>query len=424
VGRAFNVGGALFNSAAPSPPPPAAPNTRTAMIGDSLTTHRLDYNWSPFFWINGIAARGAQKLVANAGVAGETVSQMLARVNNLYTDASPGLAGLSPLGLVYVRAGTNDARNGTSIATLATNYTAFLNAVKTYCDRVIILSVPPIGSTESSFATKNALTLDYNSWLSAFAAANPSGFTYVNDSANLRDGGGAQLSGYFNSDGIHNDGRATWRQGVDASAALSSLFSSYSYASPVSSDAADVYPAQPQWVPNHVMAGAGPTATGWGIGALGAGFTLSTSLVAADGGDPNPTPWQRVTPTSVGYTGSGEAIVITSSLTGRSVTTTDPLAWDIIVEVRFNGFDTRPFKWARLWVMSVSSGQPITEDLDLKMGGESSITHESVVVRFAMPRKTLNNEAGGVSLRWEWATRSAYSGAMGSFDFRCLTVRG
>ena len=394
------------------------------MIGDSLTTHLLDYNWSPFFWLNGLAAKGAQQLVANAGVAGDTVGNVLSRVNNAYTNASPGLDGLSPLGLIYLRIGTNDARNLTPISTLSTSYTSLLNAVKAYCDRVIIFSVPPIGASESNFAAKNALTLDYNSWLSAFATANPSGFTFVNDSANLRDGGGAQLAGYFNADGIHNDGRATWKEGVDSATLLASLFNSWGYTSPLSTNAADVYPAQPQWVPNHVMAGAGPIATNWSIGGYGTGFTQNTSIVAADVGDPNQVPWQRVEPTSVGYAGMGEALLITSPLNGRSVTTTDPDSWDIMVEIRFNGFDTRPFKWSRIVVFSTASSQPVTYDLDLKMGGEASITHSSVVVRHKMPRKTYNNEASGVSLRWEWATRSSYTGSMGSFDFRCCTVRG
>ncbi len=399
------------------------PDVRTALMGDSLTTHLLDYNWSPIFWGNGLLG-GALKVVANAGISGDTVGDMLARVSNAYTAPTPGLGGLSPLGWIVFRGGTNNARNGTPISSLQSTYTSLLNDLATRAEKVVILSVPPIGPSEPSFATKNALTIEYNTWLASFAAGNPTKFTFVDDSAGLRDVDGSQLAGYFNADGIHNDGRATYVEGVALASGLSSLIGGYAYPSPVSASAADVYPAQPQWVPNHIMAGAGPVATGWSIGAIGGGFTVTPSLVAAGGSDPNQTPWQRVTPTEVGYTGSGEAIVITSSLSGRSVTTTDPAAWDIIVELRFNNFDTRPFRWARLWVMSVADSQPITYDLDLKMGGEASITHGSVVLRFAMPRKTYNAEPSGVSLRWEWATRSAFSGVMGSFDFRCLTVRG
>lgn len=397
------------------------PSVRVALMGDSLTTHLLGYNWSPIFWWNGLLG-GKLQVVANAGVAGDTVANMLSRVDNSY--ATGGLAGLSPLGFIQFRGGTNDARNNTSITSLATTYTSLLNNLKSKCEGpVIILSVPPIGPTEANFATANSRTQEYNTWLQNFAATN-SGFIYVDDSANLRDGAGAQLSGYFNSDGIHNDGRATWRQGVDAAAILAPYINAYNYPSPVSTSAADVYPTQPQWVPNHLMSGGGSVATGWSIGGYGSGFTQTTSIVAADAGDSNQTPWQRVAPTAVGYTGSGEALLITSALNGRTVTASDPTSWDIIVEIRFNAFDTRPFKWSRIMVFSVGSSQPISYDLDLKLGGEASITHSSVVCRHKMPRMTFNNEASGISLRWEWATRFAYTGSMGSFDFRCFTVRG
>ena len=48
--------------------PIVIPGANTAIIGDSLTTEKLGYNWSPFFWINGLGAKGAQKLIHNAGV--------------------------------------------------------------------------------------------------------------------------------------------------------------------------------------------------------------------------------------------------------------------------------------------------------------------------------------------------------------------
>lgn len=398
-----------------------SPEERTALIGDSLTTHLLGYNWSPAFWFNGLNG-GGLKIVANAGVSGETVGQMLARVDNAYTHASPGLAGLSPLGRIIFRGGTNDARASATWASISSNVSALLTKLKGYCTgKVIILSVPPVGPSEGGYAAINALTITYNTGLAALAAADPTRLLFIDDSANLREGDGSQKTGYFNGDGIHNNGRATWKEGVDAATLIGSEISRFP--SPLSTNSADKYPAQPQWVPNHVMAGAGPTATGWSIGGYGSGFTVGTSIVAADGGDPNQTPWQRVTPTAVGYTGSGEALLITSALTGRAVTTTDPTAWDVMVELRFNAFNTNYFKWSRLMIFSADDSQPVSFDLDLKMGGEI-ITHNSVVFRAAMPRATFNDEASGISLRWEWATSAAFTGGMGSFDFRCLTVRG
>lgn len=401
---------------------PPQVSARTALLGDSLTTHLLGYNWAPAFWINGLAAGGGLQIVANAGINGNTVADMLARVDNAYTAATPGLAGLGTLGRIIWRGGTNDARAAQTWAAISGTVSALLDKLKGYCvGKVIILSVPPVGPTESDYAAINTRTIAYNVGLAALAAADPTRLLFIDDSAGLRDVDGSQLAGYFNADGIHNDGRATWKEGVDGAALLAAELAGYP--SPLSTDAADVYPAQPQWVPNHVMAGAGPTATGWSIGGYGSGFTVGTSIVAADAEDPNQTPWQRVTPTAIGYAGMGESVLITSALSGRSVTNVDPVAFDIMCELRFNAFDASKFKWARINVYSVADSQPITHDLDLKMGGET-ITHDSVVLRHAMPRSTMNNEASGVSLRFEFATRSAYTGSMGSFDFRCATVRG
>lgn len=426
--RAFNTTRSAFKSAAPAPPPA---EVETAIIGDSLTTHLLGYNWSPFWWANGIAAGGALKLVANAGISGNTVGDMLARVDNAYTNATPGLAGLGTLGRIIFRGGTNDARASQSWSSISGTVSSLLTKLKGYCTgKVIILSVPPVGPTEGSYATINALTLDYNVGLSALAAADPTRLLFVNDSANLRNGDGSQKSGYFQADGIHNDGRATWREGVDAAALLASELSGY--ASPVSTDAADVYPAQPQWNDNHLMTGTGGSVgtgftgqvcNGYGIGGYGSGYTGTLSIVAADVGDPNQTPWQRVAPTEVPYTGAGEAILISKNFTGRSITSVDPASMDIVVEVRFNAFDASRFKWSRIQILGGTSNQPLFPDLDLKMGGET-ITHGSVVARIAMPRLSGGGSESGLSIRWEFATRSAFTGSMGSFDFRCLTVRG
>lgn len=410
-------GGGVFAGIAP--PPVSA---RTALLGDSLTTHLLGYNWSPIFWGSGLNG-GPLQIVANAGISGNTVGDMLARVDNAYTNATPGLAGLGTLGRIVFRGGTNDARSSQTWASISATVSSLLTKLKGYCDgKVIILSVPPVGPSEAGYAAINTLTIAYNVGLAALAAADPTRLLFVDCAAVLRNPDGSQKSGLFNGDGIHHDGPATLLEGIELGALLATELAGY--ASPLSTDAADKYPAQPQWVPNHVMAGAGPTATGWSIGGYGSGFTVGTSLEAADVGDPNQTPWQWVEPTAVGYTGGGEALLITSALTGRAVTTSDPTSWDVVVQVRFEAFDTRPFKWSRLMVFSVDDSQPVSVDLDLKMGGEASITHGSVVKRLAMPRTTFNDEAGGVSLRWEWATRFAYTGSMGRFGFRCLTVEG
>lgn len=409
-------------SALQGPPP----SDRTALIGDSLTTAWLGYNWSPAYWANGLNG-GVLKIVANAGISGNTVADMLARVDNLYTAATPGLAGLGTLGRIIARFLTNDARANTAWSGVSSNVNALIAKLKSYCTgKVIILSVPPVGPSEANYAVINARTIEYNTQLAALCASDPR-LMFVDDSAGLRNGDGSQKSGYFNPDGIHNDGRATYVEGLALASALASELAGYP--SPVSTSSADVYPAQPQWNDNHLMTGSvasggfsGQVATGYGIGGYGSGFSGLVYLSAADSGDTNTTPWQWVEPTAVAYTGAGEAIVITKGLVGRTITSGDPVDMDIVVEVRFDAFDTNYFKWSRIQLMGGTSSQPLFADLDLKMGGEI-ITHNRVVKRIAMPRIFAASESG-LSVRWEWATRSAFSGSMGRFGFRCLTARG
>ena len=50
-----------------------------------------------------------------------------------------------------------------------------------------MLSVPPIGPSEGSYAAKNTLTQDYNTGIAALCAATPGSYTFINDSANTRD---------------------------------------------------------------------------------------------------------------------------------------------------------------------------------------------------------------------------------------------
>ena len=405
-------------------------SVRTALIGDSLTTHLLGYNWSPVFWFNGLNG-GPLQVVANAGISGNTIADMLARVDNLYSAATPGLAGLGTLGRIICRWLTNNARADQPWSSVSADVVAMIAKCKGYCTgKVIIESVPPVGPTEANYAAVNARTQEYNTQLAALCAADPARLLFIDDSANLRNPDGSQTSGYFQADGVHNDGRATWKEGVDAATLLATELSGYS--SPLSTSSSDVYPTQSQWNDNHVNSGTGGTTSGgftgtlpngYGVGGYGSGFAGTTSIVAASGGDPNTTPWVRVTPTQVGYTGAGEAILITKALTGRSVTSVDPAVLEIMVELRFNSFDTTYFKWSRIQIMGGTSSQPIMPDLDLKMGGEV-ITHSSVVARIAMPRLAGGVSESGLSIRWEFATRSAFTGSMGSFDFRCLTVRG
>lgn len=395
---------------------------RTALIGDSLTDKRTDLNRNlhPFWWLNGLGANGGMKLVANAGNNGDTAAQMLARVNNAYTAGSPGLAGLGSLGRVFIRGFANDARAGSSWATIESDVLDLLTACKSYCERVVILSASPIGTPDSNFAASNALQTAYNVELAALAAANPTLYVYADDNVSTRDGSAVAVANCF-TDGVHTSGRGIYLQGVDGATALTSHLAGYS--SPLVTDAGDVYPTTQQLVPNHLMTGTGGTAgtgmsgsvaTDWTVSRTGSANTATVSKVAAGGGDPNTTAWQRIAPTQVN---SGDIIRLSAALLGGNTANTQN-AIEMMFEVRFNALDSSKFSVLRSYV-TTDSGD-VTTNMDLKMGAET-IT-KTLTVRHALPRSN-SSSFSNPTLRIDLVASASFTGSMGSIDIRNATAR-
>lgn len=391
--------------------------TNSAIVGDSITATAR--NTSGFYWANG-ANGGKMKLVANCGVSGDRSWQVLARIDNAYTNASPGLAGLSNLGRVFIRIGTNDCLDGTAVASAAANLTSLLNKIAGYTQKVYILAVPPLGAT---YASANALVPAWNAWYAAFAAANPSQFTYIDDCVNLRDGSGNQLGQYFDPDQVHLGPAGVYQMGLIQSAALASEISVY--ASPLSKDAADIYPAQPQWNPNPVNAGTGGGKDGGvtgnvanGIYIAHSGSATSVAIVAADVGDANQTPWQRITPVS-GTNTSWIRAGITA--VGRAMSSVDPFALDTMVEIRLSNIDATKLGEIMLRVVA-NTGELLSSDASLKMGIVTGI-NKTVVLRHAIKRAGATTPASALIYLY-LNMQGNYSSSIGDIDFRCLTVRG
>ena len=392
------------------------------MMGDSLTEQ--SYGVTPWYWQVGVAG-GVLKTLSNSGVASETVANMVTRADNSYTHATlPGLAGLPPLGFIALRAGTNDARVGALSSGIQASYASLIASLKTRLaagGKIVIFPVPPLGGAS---AAANANVPGYNSYLQSLVAAD-STLVWIDDCTAVKDGAGAQIASFF-TDGIHMNGSGTMQLGITGGTALASLLAPFAYASPVSSDAADVYPAQPQWNPNHVNSGSaassgaftGTAPTGYSVSNNGAGVAGTVSIVAADGGDSNATPWMRITPSQAQ---SGSSVSISRALSGRTITTSDPSALDVLVQVRFTGFDTRQWSTMRLWSQG-STGAKVSQELTAPMGGDASVTR-TVTFRHALPRKTANAEAS-LTLYLYLTAGATLTAGMGSIDFRCITLRG
>ena len=394
-------------------------NANAALIGDSITAPAPARNTSAFYWANGING-GKLKLVANCGVSGDLTWQVVARLDNDYTAASPGLAGLPPLGRVFIRIGTNDCLDGSTVASCATTLNSILSKLGIYAQKVYILAVPPLGST---YAAANALVPSWNSWYSDYCSAHASQFTFIDDCVNLRDGSGNQLGQYFDADQVHLGPAGVYQMGLIQAAVLASGLSGYP--SPLSKDAADTYPAKPQWNPNHVNAGTGGGKDGGVTGTVAnslyiahSGSSTVVSVVAADTGDANQTPWQRITPVSGNSTSWIRAEM---SAAGRTMSSGDPLALETMVEIRLANIDSTKLSEILLRMVG-NTGELLSPDASLKMGVVSSINN-TVVLRHAIKRNGSTTPTS--AMIYLFITMVAnYSSSVGDIDFRCLTVRG
>lgn len=395
-----------------------------ALYGDSLQTHRLGYNLSPSIIANGILG-GGRKIIANLGVAGNTVGQMLARVHNLHTAGNPGFGGLPRLAEIDFRGGTNDGRYYALNGSVQSAYEALLNAFLNYGDTVTVRAVPPLGGPE---AAANANIAAYNAFQQALCATNPR-WRWIDDCSGLRDGSGSQIASMFNIDGVHTGPSGVYTQGVTTASLDAARVAALGIPSPLITNPAMVYPAAAQWCKNPTNAGTGGTAgsgfTGtvanhFSIGAAGAGNTGICYLEAAQAGDPNQMPWQFIEPTQVSRTGAGESIRITTQLAGRPFTDIDPASLDMVVEVRLDAMDSAYINLARMWVQG-NTGHVVTENLDLRMGG-GPLTN-TIVLRLCMPRPTAVAQTT-LTVYWDWVIAANRTGPMGRFGYRCLSLGG
>lgn len=388
-----------------------------ALMGDSLTSDM--YGKTVWYTLNALSG-GRIKLLANCGVVADTIGQMLARVDNLYTNGAPGFAGLAALagvnkiGYAVVRAGTNNIRDGSTIDGSTAAYTSLLNALAGYATKVIILGVTPVWGN----ATANASSIAYNVWLSNFAAANPDVFTFVDDSLGLRLPNGDPDPAYQGDD-VHYLSAGIGPMGAIADAALRPMLSVY--ASPLSTDPADVYPAQPQWVINPTMSGAGGTkGSGFSgtvasnFGVIGNSATAVMSIVPADGGDPNQTPWQRIDVTGA------NALQLTPGTQGRSMTSTDPMQLDSMFELRLINADTTKMNAVSLTIQADTT-EFIAPSATLYFAPSASLNATYVL-------RNSKSRAGATSPSYlnygiDFACATP-GGSAGAFDVRCVSARG
>lgn len=398
-----------------------------AIIGDSLTSH--DYACTPIYWQLGLAG-APTRLLANCGAGGQTIDGCAGQIDRDYRIEYPGFSGLPPLKLGIIRIGTNDSRGGSAIDNARkASYRTLLTRALTYAEHVLFLPVPPEG--EGITVAINTQVAGYNAFLQELVAEDPTRRHYLDDCADLVDGGGAVITSYYDSDMLHINGAGSYRMALTSEGAFAALLASLGFTagsySPLVTDPAIVYPTYPQWHPNPTNVGTGGTkGSGWSGSVIdggllefyGSGGSGTASIVAADGGDPIQIPWQRMAPT-VASSGGGFGLSFTGA--GRTITGSDPDTLEQVLEVRFNDFKAYDQMVSRLFP---TGGGTITPSQYLRWSGSTGANR-----RATHYQKFARINAGGTGatsiVRLEFGgAASGYSGAMGSVDVRCHTVRG
>lgn len=405
---------AIYGRGTPAPPPTGWTGD-LLVAGDSITSNA--YQSAPYRWSLPLA-RSPVRLATNVGISGVTLDAF-------WTDywASQVLAA-SP-SIVMLRLGTNSL--ALSYATFMTQYQRFTDSLIANNIKGILCAVPPRTGYSSSI-------LAINAGIAALAAANPSMLRFTDDCLDLADINYVQDATCFH-DGVHPNQRGQYRAGVRQAADLVNIFAANDPRITSASDTYYLTPTSDQWVKNPFNSGTGGSKgsgiTGtvpdfWSVSNTGAGTTAVASIVAADGGDPNQTPWLRMDITGLG--GAGHILTVSTTL-GHPALDADLLTvkrLDMICECRFDLTDTTNLNRFVMYGLQ-GSARPGPE---LRMGiKDNGAISKTALLRSSYARNedgaaVVSHAANSISFRFELDILAAQAVSVGHIDFRLASVRG
>lgn len=393
---------------------------RIIVAGDSLTDSGQSWGGGGYLW--GLALARSPVLVSrNAGIAGNNIGQLTGRW-------AADVAAYSPAA-VMTRIGTNDVESGST-----TTITAFSAAYQPIIDWHLTNGIPGIiHAIPPESGTPGAAIVARNDWLAAQCAAHSSLLKFANDSTDLGDAGYAYQSQYY-ADGTHLNGYGRRKQGERMAPILSALFGNAECRLLDPTDNTLTNPASNQHVKNPHMAGTsgtvgagftGTAPTAWSLSRSGGG-TAQCSIVAADPGDPVQVPWLRVTPQTAA---AGEQFTVSSLLQHPAYDTTlsSLTRLDLTAEVRFNSLDASKFTQLNSGVVD---GAYVPSDWHILYMGYPQTLNEAVIVRQGLPRDNVfwsdvAHAANSLTVKFLLtASASGFTSSPGSFDIRCVSVRG
>lgn len=189
----------------------ARPGGRGVALGDSITqASDQDSNKTQgASWPNYLTMfSGGRATVINAGIAGNTTAQMLARFDTDVTPHKPSFVAL--LG------GTNDIGQSRSFADWSADVRSIVGKIRTIGAVPVLGTIPP----NNDGARRQAIT-HFNAWLRSYAEAE--GLTVINFYALLADPATANFKTAYNNDGTHPNSAGQAAMGQLASDTLTPL---------------------------------------------------------------------------------------------------------------------------------------------------------------------------------------------------------
>lgn len=248
----------------------------TVVIGDSIDIGSDDatYLANSGSWFSRACVASGQKMrfLRNAGVAGNTTAQCLARFDADVTAHDPAVA-------VIGGGVTNDQGNGVSTATTRANIVAMVAAARVAGIRPVLRNCPPVDTAGTgafnTTALRRAAVDAHNAWLALYAASE--GIPLIDIHRPLVDPAtGGYKSGYT-SDSVHPTAAATAIVASDVASHLPAMFIGEPYLPRSIADGANI-------LTNGVFTGdsnADGVANNW----TGVGGGLSAKSLIAGTGD-------------------------------------------------------------------------------------------------------------------------------------------
>lgn len=374
---------------------PAAAQLDLVVAGDSLTADT--YPSAGFRW--GVPlSRSPLKLVYNAGVASDTLDMLWARWQTTVLDKLPDG------GVIFLRIGTNSV----GAADFNTKYQRFIDTALARNDlKMVMFALPPKNAS-------GAQILIHNAFIAGAVSQDPAKLFYIQDSTALGDASYNYLQAYY-TDTIHMNSLGQYTQGVSQQGQIAAIFGESNIALVMSNDNYSINAVSNQFVKNTLNSN---SAEFWTAPTTGAGTSATPSVVAADVGDSNQTPWYRTTIASFG--GNGHTASIRTTLAHPAITAGTFARVRLTAELWFDDFDTAALSQITAYAQSGSS----IFIKEWRMGLESIgvLQHKVIIDQDLAIDQTKTYTANTIPLIFQINAKLAGSG-IGKFAVRNASVR-